>query len=951
MSAYLALCEEYRAVPFSRIFEVLESGLERLDLSHFAIGDRNLVPLCKCLETHEDVRELLLGDNGLSRSACTSLASLVQATQSISCLDLSSNAIGHNIGLVVSAAKAYNRSLLHLNLSRIKLSRLDSCDAIGAFLACEDVPLQTLDLSFNDLNDRHAARIIMGLSTNRHLVVLNMSWNKCELQSARALRDVYRSWNVRGTRSGLEHVRMGWNNLGDGGAAAIAECLMWSSSLKKLELSNNSIHYSGALILSEALRLNVGLTTLILSKNPIGLLGSHVLLHRLRAHRTLHCLGLDSVESPLHTQVVHCDDVPFDHTKINGHYVFNLARPWDHAVFQILRRYHADGRGKCFRAALNRGPCRAFSSGALERWVPKDRIRHYVCDDDDEHETKGNVFKVNDAVEARWRDREEWVRGRIVAERGDSFDVMYRFGASKNKEGAVRHWVCPDVGTMELDFVRQSRLVRSSNATRSGRPRSRLSTIGMLSKVKAKSNMSYRLDLSKEDDRMMLRQVLRAARAQPGENLLNETYDGEPFDFDEDTSSHWIEDKREGIFECTFKSTKLVLQRRMSFDLESQNDVLIVRQILERVFQAKFGSDEVDSSGETWQNATLDGTPLDLSELRVNLDEYGEDTNDAPPQKESEAEQDARFSGWRLPSTGILSFDLYIRHPRQVAVETYRFDLNVTSDRERALKIVSGAMRATGAFLFNERVDEKSVEISSTEDVPSRGIFAFEHVVLAPPDGADRQLVVDDFRLDMSRSEDLRIAAALRQRAIVMRETKKDGSSTRHAEFWRSVYVDDRTRLPTQLLLCDSTTWTWPTRGTLTFQYCAESTRTKRTSDAYVDALVQSMCRSEMTSRDRLLLLEAFAMDTTSSTASTFLTIEHIARLLSVFCDSDDVMNNEETVWSMLYILIPRLESPHKVAKLLLRRVVMSDRCTSALFRFLETGALASGLPCGDDDK
>ena len=117
-------------------------------------------------------------------------------------------------------------------------------------------------------------------------------------------------------------------------------------------------------------------------------------------------------------------------------------------------------------------------------------------------------------------------------------------------------------------------------------------------------------------------QVLRAARLQPGENLLNETYQGKVFQFEEDSKpgSHWIESKTEGVFECDFKSTQLTLQRHYKFDLSLESDTVIANKILERVFQSKHNENDTD---EEWMNARLNGAVLQLDELRIDIDEFG----------------------------------------------------------------------------------------------------------------------------------------------------------------------------------------------------------------------------------------------------------------------------------------------------------------------------------------
>ena len=128
-------------------------------------------------------------------------------------------------------------------------------------------------------------------------------------------------------------------------------------------------------------------------------------------------------------------------------------------------------------------------------------------------DTKNNsCFKVDENVEAKWQNGDSWIRGTIVKQRGDeTYDVMYEFGKS-TKEGSVQSWTCPDIGSMSLDFVDKKRLTCASRRPGSrprSRPSSRRQTVNdmLVKKRTASSTIRYRLDLSLEDDRIMLSQV------------------------------------------------------------------------------------------------------------------------------------------------------------------------------------------------------------------------------------------------------------------------------------------------------------------------------------------------------------------------------------------------------------------------------------------------------------
>lgn len=72
------------------------------------------------------------------------------------------------------------------------------------------------------------------------------------------------------TNNRLAVLRMGKNNIGDGGASALAKVLETNRTLGTLGLGNNQIGDSGAEAIGNALKVNSTLSTVYLWKNKIG---------------------------------------------------------------------------------------------------------------------------------------------------------------------------------------------------------------------------------------------------------------------------------------------------------------------------------------------------------------------------------------------------------------------------------------------------------------------------------------------------------------------------------------------------------------------------------------------------------------------------------------------------------------------------------------------------------
>ena len=90
----------------------------------------------------------------------------------------------------------------------------------------------------------------------------------------------------------LNALYLGYNQIGDAGAAAIGEALKGNRVLKKLVLNNNKIGDAGAKAIGESLVFNRALTMLTLFSNKIGDAGAAAIAEGLSVNRALKELVL-----------------------------------------------------------------------------------------------------------------------------------------------------------------------------------------------------------------------------------------------------------------------------------------------------------------------------------------------------------------------------------------------------------------------------------------------------------------------------------------------------------------------------------------------------------------------------------------------------------------------------------------------------------------------------------
>ncbi len=98
----------------------------------------------------------------------------------------------------------------------------------------------------------------------------------------------------------LEELWLGWNKIGDDGAAALRTALGRNNSLKVLRLSGSNIGSNGAWNLAAALERNCTLSELYLGNNIIGEAGAAALRAALETNCTLEQLnGVDGFHDTL----------------------------------------------------------------------------------------------------------------------------------------------------------------------------------------------------------------------------------------------------------------------------------------------------------------------------------------------------------------------------------------------------------------------------------------------------------------------------------------------------------------------------------------------------------------------------------------------------------------------------------------------------------------------------
>ena len=131
--------------------------------------------------------------------------------------------------------------------------------------------LELQSVSCRNLGDSGAAILADVLEANLTVTKLDWSFNGIGDVGAAALAEAL------GRNSSLTELDLSRNEIGDMGAAALAEAIKTNSALKVLHFSCNRIRDEGCAALVEAMKLNSTLTKLDLSRNEMVDVGSLVL--------------------------------------------------------------------------------------------------------------------------------------------------------------------------------------------------------------------------------------------------------------------------------------------------------------------------------------------------------------------------------------------------------------------------------------------------------------------------------------------------------------------------------------------------------------------------------------------------------------------------------------------------------------------------------------------------
>ncbi len=198
------------------------------------------------------------------------------------------------------------------DLTLRELSENDMSE-LGAWLQTSPAALRRLGIFNCDVGDAGAAALADALQVNTTLTSLHFYYNKIGSDGAVALAGALK------VNKTLTTFAFELNFIGDAGGVALADALQFNTALKRLRLHGNGIEDAGMAAIANSLRGNTTLTSLSTDGNQFGIESAAALADVLKNNITLDTLYLASINIIADEVIAIADALKFNETLTTFH--------------------------------------------------------------------------------------------------------------------------------------------------------------------------------------------------------------------------------------------------------------------------------------------------------------------------------------------------------------------------------------------------------------------------------------------------------------------------------------------------------------------------------------------------------------------------------------------------------------------------------------------------------
>lgn len=232
-------------------FEILAEGIAAnknitsLNLHNSNINDEKLELICEALILNTSLKKLNISDNEIKHDV-EPLCKMIRDNENIQSLDISYNDIEDKSMRVIVNAIAVNNSIKELNLASMGRSGIQKIDLEVIKILSTNKYLSSINLSNNNIHAPQLVSVLECLADSKNIIALNLSQNFSLFQH-----------NEFGSKISIEHRE--------------AICRMWANNnIKVLNLADTGLSNETLTILRDGIGNNTSIENLDLSKNSLG---------------------------------------------------------------------------------------------------------------------------------------------------------------------------------------------------------------------------------------------------------------------------------------------------------------------------------------------------------------------------------------------------------------------------------------------------------------------------------------------------------------------------------------------------------------------------------------------------------------------------------------------------------------------------------------------------------
>jgi len=262
----------------------ISKSLKSVSIHHSGNDSSAIVELAFASLTQDTIESWSFGDFSLDDAGIVALAEVVKKSRRLKNLEFHQCTFGEDGLIVLAEAFATTKSLRTVNIKSCKLCRGGFQELAKGF--SNSASIQGINMAFTPLGDEGLQAMGDSLKKSGYLQHVNLDFSNVGGCIDPVISGIVHS-------KALTHLSLKGNELGDGGAEALAEVLP-KSSIEILNLIDNNISHFGALALGAALPTSKRLRELQLGLNRIGSSGTKALAEGMGRAPSLHVVGLTS---------------------------------------------------------------------------------------------------------------------------------------------------------------------------------------------------------------------------------------------------------------------------------------------------------------------------------------------------------------------------------------------------------------------------------------------------------------------------------------------------------------------------------------------------------------------------------------------------------------------------------------------------------------------------------